>query len=626
MSEMAARLVFVLAFAASLWEFLRTVYRRFHYKIQPTPRLPFDRVPARLWRVFCEVFLQSRVIRDRPIPGLLHALVMWGFFVFAWVSVRHLSLGFLGLDAASSERTWYGAFAAVWAFAVLAGIIGLSIRRFVLRPKLLGPLSPSSGLIAFLIAALMVTYLLGWGVFPLGSLAWRANWWAHTLSFFAILAEIPHSKHLHLLLGPIGIFFRSETTSSIRPLRPDDEEDIGMVRFTDLGPKDLLDLHACVECGRCTQFCPANVAGQTLNPKEVILGMQRGLLAGGSVIAGTVEETQAGKAWVTEEDLFQCLSCGACEQACPVGIEHVGLKILDLRRGLVSEGRTTKPKVNDLFTTMERAPHNPWGVSHETRRKFIESERFPVFDGSQEWLFWMGCGLNYDPHGQQVARAMRKILEAARVSWGVLAQETCCGEPGRRAGNEYLYLELSSKLIEAFGRHQVKNIVTCDPHCARMFDVDYRQIPEYESLAIKIAHHTEMLARLLPSLPLKPARESVTFHDPCYLARGRGITREPRSILRSCGVSVAEMAHHGERTFCCGAGGAQLYIAEDIRGREEQRVNHRRFAEVLATGAPAVAVACPYCPIMLKDAAAHAGREEIAVLDIAEIVAGRLRA
>src|SRR4029077_4764947 len=134
--------------------------------------------------------------------------------------------------------------------------------------------------------------------------------------------------------------------------------------------------------------------------------MQRGLDAGGTVIAGTPGEVAGGQAWGSEEDLYQCLSCGACEQACPVGIEHVGLKILDLRRGLVSEGRTTKPKVNDLFTTMERAPHNPWGVSQETRRKFIEAERFPIFDGSQEWLFWMGCGLNYDPHGQQVARAM----------------------------------------------------------------------------------------------------------------------------------------------------------------------------------------------------------------------------
>jgi Fe-S oxidoreductase len=206
----------------------------------------------------------------------------------------------------------------------------------------------------------------------------------------------------------------------------------------------------------------------------------------------------------------------------------------------------------------------------------------------------------------------------------VLPQETCCGEPGRRAGNEYLYMQLSEKLVEAFREKKVRNLLTCDPHCTRMFDVDYRQIPDYEALGIRVAHHSELIHQLTPSLKLKPAKESVTFHDPCYLARGRGITREPRAILESCGASVVEMKHHGKLTFCCGAGGAQLFIAEDAPGRDAGRVNHRRFEEVLASGATTVAVACPYCPIMLKDAAAHARRDDIAVVDIAEIVASRL--
>ncbi|MBI3694111.1 MAG: 4Fe-4S dicluster domain-containing protein [Acidobacteria bacterium] len=601
---MAARVVFVLLFAASLWVFARTVYRRLHFKIQKVPSLPFDHLGARLWRVFAEVGLQTRVIRDRPVAGILHALVMWGFFAFAWVSLRHLSLGIRGLDAAEPETSWYGAFAAVWAIAVLVGILGLSFRRFVLRPKVLGPFSATSGIVAGLIVVLMLSYLLGWRVLEGKTPAWQVNWWAHTLAFLGMLVVIPQSKHLHLLLGPVTVFFRPAVTSSIRSLRPGDDDDLGMVRFTDLAPKDLLDLHACVECGRCTQVCPANVTGQSLNPKEVILQMQRGLLAGGSLIAGTIEEVAGRTAWVTEDDLFQCLSCGACEQACPVGIEHVGSKILDLRRGLVSEGRTTREKLGDLFNTMERAPHNPWGVSHETRRKLLETERFPLFDGSQEWLLWLGCGASYDAHGQDVARAMKRILDAASVSWGVLAQETCCGEPGRRAGNEYLYLQLSEKLVEAFGEKKVKNLVTCDPHCTRMFDVDYRQIPEYEQLGVRVAHHSELLARLLPKLDLEPARETLTYH----------------------GATVREMEHHGKRAFCCGAGGAQLFIAEDVRGAEETRVNHRRFAEVLKAGVSTVAVACPYCPIMLKDAAAHAGRDDVAVLDIAEVVARRLRA
>jgi Fe-S oxidoreductase len=184
-------------------------------------------------------------------------------------------------------------------------------------------------------------------------------------------------------------------------------------------------------------------------------------------------------------------------------------------------------------------------------------------------------------------------------------------------------MQLSEKLVETFRRKKVRKIVTCDPHCTRMLDVDYRQIPEFQELGIEIVHHSELLAQLLPALPLQPSAQRVTYHDPCYLARGRGITGEPRSLLRAAGATVTEMRHHGKRTFCCGAGGAQLYIAEDAPGYAE-RVNHWRFAEVLATGAATVAVACPYCPIMLKEAAAHARRDDVAVLDVAEILAAQL--
>ena len=589
--------------------------------------LPSNNILGRLRRVFFEVVLQTKVIRARPVAGILHALVMWGFIAFAWVSLEHMMHGFRGLDAAQPDRSWYGWFAAVWAVAVLVGIIGLSYRRFVLRPKALGALSSSSGVVAALIVVLMVTYLLGWRTLEAGSRNWQVNWWLHTFSLLGMLWVIPNSKHLHLLLGPVAIFFGSETTSGMRALREDDDDDFGLLHFRQLSPKDLLDINACVECGRCTEACPANTVGQTLNPKQIVLDLQHGLLAGGDGLAGTPEQVEAGEYSISEVDLFQCLSCGACEQACPVGIEHVGPKILDMRRGLVSEGRTNDDKLNGLFTTMERSPHNPWGVAHETRRKLIEAEGFPIFDGSQEWLFWLGCGVSYDPHGQDVARAMSKILNAAGVSWGVLARETCCGEPARRAGNEYLYMELSEKVIDAFRSAGVKRLVTCCPHCTRMLDVDYRQNESYGELDIKVAHHTELLSEILPLLDAKldKAEELVTFHDPCYLARGRGVTEEPRQVLAAAGVGITEMEHSRSETFCCGAGGAQLFIADDKSDPPGGRINHRRFAEVYETGVSTVAVACPYCPIMLSDAARHAGREEFVVADVAEIVAVRLR-
>ena len=264
----------------------------------------------------------------------------------------------------------------------------------------------------------MVTYLVGWRGVEVETTAWRINWWLHTLSFLAMFFVIPHSKHLHLVLAPIVIFFRAETTSGIRALRDEDDNDFGMLHFGDLSAKDILDVNTCVECGRCTDVCPANTIGGSLNPKEVILQIQRGWLAGGEVMAGTAQEVNTGQSWVPEEDLFQCLSCGACEQACPVGIEHVGAKILDLRRGLVSEGRTHNDKLSDLFSAMERTPHNPWRVGHDIRAKLVDGEKFPIFDGSQQWLLWLGCGNSYDPHGQDVARAMKKILEASQLSLG----------------------------------------------------------------------------------------------------------------------------------------------------------------------------------------------------------------
>ncbi len=621
---MLTPVVLILLIVISAAYFTYTVYGRLQLAWSSRQLFPWDHLSMRSLRVLREVILQTRVIRARPVAGVLHALVMWGFFVFGWVTVEHTLQGFRGLETAQPDTTWYGTFAAVWAVAVLAGIVGLSFRRFVLRPKALGGLSASSAAVAALIVLLMVTYLLGWRWLEPGSPAWLVNWWVHILSVLGMLWMIPKSKHLHLLLGPVAIFFRSETTSSMRPLREDDDDDFGLLRFSELSPKDILDVSACVECGRCTDVCPANSVGQTLNPKEIILQLQHGLLAGGEVLAGTPDGVRKGDYWVSEDDLFQCLSCGACEEACPVGIEHVGAKILDMRRGLVSEGRTHNDKLGSLFTTMERSPHNPWGASHETRRKLIEAEKFPIFDGSQEWLFWLGCGVSYDPHGQDVARAMRKIFDAAGVSWGVLARETCCGEPARRAGNEYLYLELSEKVIDSFRSGGVKNLVTCCPHCTQMLDVDYRQNKLFQELGIRVVHHTELLAELLPRLKLSAHEEMITFHDPCHLARGRGITEEPRAALAASGAEIVEMDRSRLQTSCCGAGGAQLFIADDKSDPPGGRINHRRFAQIAGTGVSKVAVACPYCPIMLNDAARHAGREEFVVADVAEIVAERL--
>ena len=624
--EMLFRLTFASLVCVSVWLTYRWTAHRFANAFQSSRRvdLPMQGIGRRLWRLVAEVLLQSRVIANRPIAGLLHAVVMWGFIAFGWVSMEHLWLGIVGLGNEPGP-SWYRSFVASWAVVVTIGIAGLAFRRFVIRPKALGTPSLSSGVVAALIVILMATYLADWsGLFIHGSSGAAMVWWAHTLALLAFPPLIVRSKHLHLVLAPAAIFWRSDTTSRMRPLDLENE-DLGMSTFNDLSFKDILDMNACVECGRCTDACPANRSGGTLSPKQVILQMQRGYRANGEQIAGTTQEVADSTAWVSEDDLMQCYACGACEQACPVGIEHVGAKILDMRRGLASNGSLSNERAVKLFGTMQRYPHNVWGLPGQVRTKFIADEQFPIFAKGMDVLFWLGCGNGYEPQGQKVASAMRKILDASGVSWGVLEQETCCGEPARRLGDETLFLmELSDKITDTFRSNGVRTVVTCCPHCTSMLDGDYRQLDEFQALDITVLHHTEFITQVMDRIPLSPKNMTAVYHDPCNLARGRNITTEPRKILRDCGATLSEAPEHGHGTMCCGAGGGQLFISDDKdTGAASDRVNYRRLNDLLATSPEMVAVACPYCPIMLRDAA-EARESDVPILDVAEVIADRL--
>jgi Fe-S oxidoreductase len=622
---------FVVLFALSAWSAWVGLRARFGDLGGRRNDLPHDRLGRRLLRVISEGLLQRRVIAGRPIAGLLHALVVWGFLAFAWVTVSHLSAGVLGLQQPPAASGAYRSFVAAWAVLVGVAIVALAFRRFVLRPAALGPLSWSSAAVAGLIVVLMATYLIDWsGAFSHGSAGWRSVWWTHTLALLAFPPLIVRSKHLHLALSPVAIFARSFTTSAMRPLDlgPENFEketpDVGLAEFGQLPWKDVLDLNACVECGRCSEACPAHRSGGTLAPKDVILQMQRGLRAGGTTIAGSAADVAAGRAWLREDDLMQCYACGACEEACPVGVEHVGRKILDLRHGLVNNERLSDARVPKTFAKMQKAPHNPWGLPAELRASFVADAGFPKFAPDAEVLLWLGCGAGYDTHGQRAARALGQVLDAAGVRFGVLEDETCCGEPARRLGNEALFQELQAKLVAAFLRAGVKKIVTGCPHCAVMLDRDYRQSPDYAVLGIQVMHHTELIAELLPRLPLQPAGGAVAYHDPCNLARGRGVTGEPRTLLDACGARLLEPPESGSATTCCGAGGGRFFVTDETKaGAGDTRANVLRFDQLMRAKPEKLAVACPYCPIMLRDAAQARG-SDIPILDVAELVASRL--
>lgn len=619
---MVARFVFVLLGLLSVWLTYTGIRIRFGLPWAERRRmdLPFDRIGSRIWRFVTEVLLQSRVIWNRPVVGILHALVMWGFIAFAGVSLRHLWMGVAGFGH-PPDGGIYRTFVAIWAGLVTLSILGLAYRRFVLRPTPLGALSPTSAIVTTLIVTLMGTYLADWAdIMSVHSTAWYAIWWLHTLALLAFPPIIVRSKHLHLVLAPVTIFFRPETTSRMRPFELDIDgmpTELGLAEFKELSVKDVLDVNACVECGRCTSVCPANRSGSLLDPKQLILQLQHGLTANSTTIAGTTDEVATGTAWIREGDLMDCTTCGACEEACPVGIEHVR-KIVGLRHGLVNNERITLQRVTQQLKPLGNPPFSPLKFA-EPRTKLIAEEQFPIFTEGMNILLWLGCGVSYN--SPDVARSMKAILDALGKRWGVLESEICCGETKHQIG--MADVEIAPQLVETFTELGVKFIVVCDPHCTGMLAIDHRlQNPQFAQLGITVVHHAQFISEMLPALALTPQAARITLHDPCKLGRGLDITAQPRSVLNACGAQIVEPSEHGRRSTCCGAGGGQSFILDEKRPKE-LRMNYQRFDQLMATKPDVIATACPHCPVMLKEAADVRG-VAIPIQDIATIVASRL--
>lgn len=553
-----------------------------------------------------EVLLQAKVIRQRPAAGLAHAFVFWGFCAFALVTVNHIAGGFGAplLSRSGGFGRIYFAFAAVFAVAVAVSIAGLTVRRFLARPIWLGKISPESGVIAGLIFLLMVTYLAGLSL-PETAPAGRAMWWAHTLTLLAFLPLIPHTKHLHLILSPATIFLKRERFSDIPKLAGD--EDFGRVNGKDVTRIEALQAFSCVECGRCTEHCPAFNTGKILNPKEVILGLRAYLNTEGPASEAPLLGTH-----ISEEAVFQCTTCGGCEFQCPVGIQHLPL-IVGLRRGAVNTGAWEDSYGTKLFLTMERNG-NSLGLPSNERQKFIEKNALPIYDGTQEYCLWLGCMGAYDPAGRETILALVKILNHLGITFGVLKKEKCNGDPARRLGNDLLFTTLAEENIETIAQNKVVKLLSICPHCVRTMGVDWREA----GTTVEIEHHSELLDRHNMRLPVLAdgARKTIVYHDPCYLGRYRGVYDEPRNVLGRSGELV-EAERNRERSFCCGAGGGQMFLGEE----KGKRINIERAEQLVATGADTVAAACPFCASMFRDALKTVSETPPKLLDIAQIVA-----
>jgi len=564
----------------------------------------------RIRAFLAEVLLQARVIRYRPLPGLAHALVFWGFCAFALVTLNHLAQGF-GAELFDTRRgasgRAYGWVAAAFAVAVAVSILGLAVRRFVVRPKWLGEkVSPESGVIALLIFVLMVTYLADFLLEPRrGSLQWKALWWSHTLALLVFLPLIPHTKHLHLMLSPVAVFLRRWPFGHIPPLAG--EDDFGLVSGKDVTRRLALQVFSCVECGRCQQHCPANNTGKELNPKQIALGLRTWLNE-----HGPGAETPLLGAYLSEEAVFQCTTCGACEQQCPVGIEHLPL-IVGLRRGAVNTGRWEDDYGAQLFVRLERQG-NPLGMAAWERDRFIQKHGLPWFDGSQEYCLWLGCMGAFDPRGRETVLALVRVLRARGTSFGVLRKEKCTGDAARRLGNDLAFQQLAEFNISQMQAVGVRKILSVCPHCVQTISEDWKEF----GADFEVTHHSEWLAATVLRGG-QAAGGAVVYHDPCYLGRYRGLYDAPRKVAAPAG-RVVEPPRRRETSFCCGAGGGLVFLGEE----KGARVSHARARELLSTGAQQIAVACPFCRTMLEDAVAAVGGESAPKLvDIAEIAASR---
>ncbi len=570
-----------------------------------------DDLPLRIKRFVLDVLLQRRTIRERPAAGLMHAFVFWGFVAFAGYTSIELLRGLAIIDLTHTRAfDTYRMILVPFAVAVLVGILFLLVRRAFVRPAALGDhVSAESIVIALFIATLMVTYLLTLRLDE-GTGAGRVNWWVHMLVILAFLALIPASKHFHLVVSPITVFLKSAELGNL-PNLDFEKEQVGLETLKDLGSKMRLDAFTCVECGRCQVNCPAWGAGKELNPKAIVLQTQKALLGG-------TLDAKLGDVY-SEKVLWQCTTCGACENQCPVGIEHLPI-LIGSRRGLVSNG-DAPDYLGAMYNNLERRS-NIWGLGSDQRAKFVQSAQLDTFDPAvHDVLVWLGCAGSFDADFQKALRSLFSILRAKQVKFGVLAKERCTGDPAKRTGNEYMYQELATGNIDELKSAGVKKIVTSCPHCVKTIGADYAKFGYH----VEIVHSSVFVEELLrDGRARKPSdgREIVTFHDPCYLGRYAGKVDEPRALLTRFGADIREPERNRDNPYCCGAGGGLLFA--DKEEEPGSRISDVRFKQLQATGANTVVTACPFCAIMLKGAQASAG-VETQFVDLMAYVDGKLK-
>jgi len=676
----------VTAYAISL--FVYVVKTRIEF-IKLGKKVEFDNnVKERLQKIWINVFGQKKLLKDKK-SGAIHVMFFYGFILvqfgaldFIWkglVPGSHLPLGplYAGFTFFQEIVTLMILVAVVWAFH----------RRYVEKLVRLKR-NFKSGLVLLFIGGLMVSVLLGNGMGiiwhgedpswtePVASLIslifsginetvsiviFYIAWWAHLLFLLTFLVYVPQSKHAHLIAGPANVYFnRLDKPGKLKKVDFEDEsqESFGVGKIEDFTQHQMIDFYACVECGRCTNMCPATGTGKMLSPMDLIVKMRDHLTFHGASVTSKqpwvptfafantkgnqialaaqgqgAEETAAAALYspsligdvITEEEIWACTTCRNCEDQCPVMNEHVD-KIIDLRRYLVLTEGKMDADAQRAMTNIERQG-NPWGLNRKERENWREVREDVHISTVKEmnkageefeYLFWVGSMGSYDNRSQKIALSFAKLLNEAGVKFAILGnKEKNSGDTPRRLGNEFLFQELAAKNIEEFEKAEVKKIVTIDPHAYNIFKNEY---PDF-GLEAEVFHHTEVLYQLVRDgrlVPKHAVNEKITFHDSCYLGRYNDVYDPPREILKSIpGVQLIEMERNREKGMCCGAGGGLMWMEEETG----HRINVSRTEQALAVNPSVISSGCPYCLTMLSDGTkAKEVEEKVATYDVAELL------
>jgi Fe-S oxidoreductase len=624
---------------------------------KPDWKAAFKRIPE----VFAKVISFQPVFRFRLWPSILHALIGWGFLVFLVVNLSDLVYGYTGYSILNQTGIFGGVYrwmADIANLAILIGMIAMVIRRFILRPAtlstrqttLLNPnarfgISRDSAIVAGFIILHNASHYLGesfsvalsgstdkwqptisavaalWSGMSANSLiiGEHVMFWLSLGAVVAFLPYFPYSKHIHLFFAPLNIWMKPQRRSmgELKYINLDDQsiEQFGAATIKDLGWEQVMDSYACIMCFRCQEVCPAYNTGKLLSPAALEINKRYNFNYGGGTDKPMLD-------LISEEAVWACTSCGACVDICPVGNEPMR-DILEVRRNLSMMESNFPKQLETAFKGMERNA-NPWNVSQADRMKWAAGLNIPTIEKNPEpeILWWVGCAAATDARAQKTAQAFAKILNAAGVNFAVLGQnEQCTGDSARRAGREDIFFGLASANVEILNEVKPKRIVTTCPHCLHTLKNEY---PAFGG-NYTVIHHTQLINELVGAGKIQMNVEGdsmkITYHDPCYLGRQNKIFDAPRDDLKSAGLEVIEMPRNSAKSFCCGAGGAQMWKEEE---NGTARINTTRFAEAKSTGANAVVVGCPFCLTMMNDAS-KADNDSLQVKDVAEIVAERIK-